>query len=445
MAVRLTKTQATATNRKKFTFSCWLKRGKLGTQENFYGSWLSGSDEIQFRFDSDDELRFLNYPTTSAGLLNTKRLFRDTSAWYHIVIAGDTTQATNTNRLKLYINGVQIPDGDFNSPGYPGQDTNFSFGTSSYSHVFGTSSATGTNDPFTGLIAHAHFTDGYTYAATDFGETDSTSGIWKPKTAPSVTYGNNGFFLKFENSGAMGTDSSGNSNTFTVSGTLTQNVDTPTNSFATINPLYYSSTGLLNGNLTATSTGNSHKNYHSSIGVDSGKWYAEMKVNSWNGSNNIMFGIVADSWDNINKTSPGDSFAGNASTGIGYGSNGQKIIANSASSYGNSFTTGDILGIALDLTNNKLYFSKNGTYQNSGVPTSGSTGTGAIDVPSGFTRLITFAHYGSQSCSMNFGQGFFGTTAVASANADGNGHGKMEYAVPTGYYTLNTKNLKEFG
>jgi len=443
-STRLEKT-FTASNRKTFTISTWIKRsGLTANNHSIYGAGTNSStdrDYLAFLADSgaEDKLYF-NAKVSSSVVAEfyTNRRFRDTSAWMHIVLAFDTTQATDTNRMKLYVNGELQT---FSSVTYPNQNRDMN--TNNTVHKIG--STVGNSYYFDGSMTHFNFIDGTAYTPTSFGEVDATSGIWKAKSSASVTYGNNGFFLKFENSGAMGTDSSGNSNNFTVSGTLTQNVDTPDNNFATINPLYYSSTGLLNGNITATSTGNSHKNYHSTIAVDSGKWYAEMKVNSWNGSNNIMFGIVADSWNNINSTSPGDNFAGNASTGIGYGSNGQKIIANSASSYGNSFTTGDILGIALDLTNNKLYFSKNGTYQNSGVPTSGSTGTGAIDVPSGFTRLITFSHYGSQSCSMNFGNGYFGTTAVASANADGNGVGKMEYAVPTGYYTLNTKNIKEFG
>ena len=135
----------------------------------------------------------------------------------------------------------------------------------------------------------------------------------------------------------------------------------------------------------------------------------------------------------------------NGTTGISYVQTGDKDVAGSRTSYGNSYTTGDIIGVAMDLDNHKLYFSKNGTYQNSGVPTSGATGTGAISIVSGHSYLASFAHYNTMVDSINFGQGYFGTTAVASANADGNGVGKMEYAVPSGYYTLNTKNIKEFG
>jgi len=437
----LSKTLGTSTNTYKGTVSLWFKKSQVSSDQVIYGNYTSGTQRGKLVLASDNKLMYYQNDGGSVTIkLETTRLFRDFSAWYHVVLSVDTTQGTASDRVKLYVNGVQ--ETVFDTETYPNQNTVFYLNANSVTNYIGQEG--NSSDYWDGSMTHIHVVDGTAYPASTFGETDSTSGIWIAKTAPSVTYGTNGFFLKFENSGAMGTDSSGNSNTFTVGGTLTQNVDTPSNNFATINPLYYSSTGLLNGNLTATSTGNSHKNYHSTIAVDSGKWYAEMKVNSWNGSNNIMFGIVADSWNNINSTSPGDNFAGNASTGIGYGSDGQKIIANSASSYGNSFTTGDILGIALDLTNNKLYFSKNGTWQNSGVPTSGGTGTGAIDAPSGFTRLITFSHYGSQSCSMNFGQGYFGTTQVASAGTAPSEGGIFEYDCPSGYQALCTKGINSF-
>ena len=132
------------------------------------------------------------------------------------------------------------------------------------------------------------------------------------------------------------------------------------------------------------------------------------------------------------------------SRGYSYNNDGQKSNNDSSASYGNSYTTNDIIGIAMDLDNGKLYFSKNGTYQNSGVPTSGSTGTGsAYDISSGYTYAPCIATYtATDKLECNFGSGFFGTTAVASANTDANGHGAMEYTVPSGYYTLNTKNNK---
>jgi len=432
----ISRTFGTPTDNNKWTFSAWVKRsGITAGQMLFYA--VNSTNENKIRFDDDDTLTLLNVISGSTdSQLNTTRKFRDTSAWYHIVAVFDSSNVTSADRQILYVNGVrETVFGTTNESAVDAASTI----NSAVAHNIGAQSS---NLYFNGNMSHVQFVDGLALAPTEFGEVDSTSGIWKLKVGSYATAGNNGFHLKMEDSSNMDLDSSSNAHTFSTTGTLTATKDNPDNNFATINPLYYSSTGLLNVNLTATSTGNSHKNYHSTIAVDSGKWYAEMKVNSWNGSNNIMFGIVADSWNNINSTSPGDNFAGNASTGIGYGSDGQKIIANSASSYGNSFTTGDILGIALDLTNNKLYFRKNNSaWENSGDPTSGSTGTGAIDVPSGFTRLITFSHYGSQSCSMNFGNGYFGTTAITSAGTNASGNGTFEYDVPTGYTALSTEGI----
>ena len=431
----LTKTNSGTGSETKATFSAWIKISNFGDDNTIFREYESSGNYISIKLKSGGIEVYGQNNSSAFVNVKTTRVLRDFNAWYHVVVAIDSTQGTAANRIKIYINGVQ--ETVLSSTTYPSSSLNCKINQNSEVQTIG---GAGSSEYFDGSLSHVHWVDGTAYAASTFGSTDSTTGEWKINTSPSVTYGTNGFFILKD--GNTITDSSPNSNNFSLGGgTLTKTEDCPSNVFATINPLYYSSTGLLNGNVTATSTGNSHKNYHSTIAVDSGKWYAEMKVNSWNGSNNIMFGIVADSWDNINKTSPGDNFAGNASTGIGYGSNGQKIIANSASSYGNSFTTGDILGIALDLTNNKLYFSKNGTYQNSGVPTSGATGTGAIDVPSGFTRLITFSHYGSQSCSMNFGNGYFGTTAVSSAGSNASGIGIFEYDAPTGYTALSTKGL----
>ena len=457
MATSLTKTNTTATNRKKFTFSCWLKRGKLGTQENFFTSIHNASNEFQFRFDSDDELRWVgSIGGSAAGLLNTKRVFRDISAWYHIVIAGDTTQATNINRLKLYINGTQIADGDFNSPGYPGQDTNFGFGTSDFNFCFGVTTPGTTNDPFTGVISHAHFIDGTAYDASTFGETDSTSGIWKPKTAPSVTYGNNGFFLKFENSGAMGTDSSGQSNTFTVSGTLTQNVDTPTNNYPTLNPLAPSQDNRTGGNGNLYTGGNSNNSWSShpaTMACESGKWYFEIKDESdWGSTSDSTrrYGIVNLGVSvNQARASATDVRFSDATSGYAYMNasgvrNGGSTIGGSTGTHP-TFAEGDFIMVAMDLDNNKLYFGKNGTWLDSGNPASGASGTGAVaTLAAGAWAAYLEVKYGSDTASINFGQGYF-RTASAGSNADANGHGKFKYTVPSGYYAICTKNIKEFG
>ena len=279
MGVSLTRTQGTPTSRKKFTFSFWYKKttvrdyGASTSDGCFFNSAYSNDNRLTFMINQEnspyDQVRLVGRNGASSVLdLRTNAQLRDPSAWYHIVAKVDTTQLTNTDRAKLYINGVEQTL-DTNS--YPNQDVELNIQYTPYLLSY-----SGSGNYVEGLITHYHYTDGYAYDASTFGETDSTSGIWKPKTAPSVTYGTNGFFLKFENSGAMGTDSSGQSNTFTVSGTLTQNVDTPSNNFATINPNQNNIANLSNGNLTATTS-----NYQwgmSTLAVNSGKWYVEMKV-----------------------------------------------------------------------------------------------------------------------------------------------------------------------
>jgi len=251
-----------------------------------------------------------------------------------------------------------------------------------------------------------------------------------------------------ENSGAMGTDSSGNSNTFTVSGTLTQNVDTPSNVFATLNVL--ASTTSQNefqyGNLEHYGTSN-WTGAVTTLGASSGKYYAEVKVTD---RDNFSVGIVTLSGtaiNNINTNNNGKVGKYVDSWGIeGSGSNLYKGNNGSSSSYGSGFSNNDIAMIALDVgtgSNGAVYFGKNGTWFDSGNP---ATGSNPAFSSLSFSDAVGFmSGLETGRVQWNFGQGYFGTTQVASANADANGHGKMEYAVPTGYYTLNTKNLKEFG
>lgn len=433
----LTKTFASSgTSDKIATISLWCKRAVTGAENSIITAGASLRDLIRFETSGALRVRLSN----GASDLTTNRLFRDVSAWYNLIIKFDTTQATASDRIKIYVNGVE--ETSFSTTTYPSQNQTLKLGTANPNHIGNDSEQT--NPYFNGSMAHFHFIDGTAYDASTFGETDSTSGIWKPKTAPSVTYGTNGFFLKMENSGAMGTDSSGNSNTFTVSGTLTQNVDTPSNNFATLNPLHKGTmlTGFTfaNGNNTFTAGSTNFPFTCSSLAVSSGKWYAEFKATA--NATQIGIGISA----------------GVASPYIGhnqydyayYGLNGN-IITNQTSNttYGTGLSTNDILGVAMDLDNNRLFFSKNGVFQNSADPTT-STGAYTITAPSSTTTGVYHFALGDEAASTpsvqcNFGQGYFGTTAVASANADANGHGAMEYAVPSGYYTLNTKNIKEFG
>ena len=441
----LTRSKSSPTSDKKGTISFWIKRSDTTSEQATIVSG-GGSIDSNIFFDTSSRLNVYDYQSGAYTFRYvTNRIFIDPAAWYHIVVRIDTTDGTAGDRVKIYVNGVQ--ETSFSTSTNPSQNLTPLFFTNTYDFWIG--SYRGSSGYTNGLYTHFHYTDGYAYDASTFGETDSTSGVWKPKVNPSVTYGTNGFFLKFENSGAMGTDSSGNSNTFAVGGgTLTQNVDTPANNFITINPLdnYYPACTFSNGN-TTVATGNNYSYCQSTIYLNKGKWYWEVKaVSKASGADEFMIGIQG-------KSATGTNSAAQANNGITYYKDGQTYgFGGGGQNYGNSYTVGDIIGVALDCDNNKLYFSKNGTFQNSGVPTSGSTGTGALaitdpnDVPQGGYSPVGGAYTNvSHTLSFNFGSGFFGTTAVASANADANGHGAMEYAVPSGYYTLNTKNIKEFG
>jgi len=430
----LTRTPSSTGNRKKWTWSGWIKKTKIGGSNNKeLMSANNGSNQFSsIFFNPADQLNYYDYTTGYSSQIITNRLFRDTSAWYHIVVAYDSAQSTSSDRIKLYVNGVQ--ETSFGTSTYPSQNYDSFMNLSSVPNYIGRE--TGTSNLYEGSMTHIHFCDSYAYDASTFGESDSVSGTWKPKTAPSVTYGTNGFFLKFENSGAMGTDSSGNSNTFTVNGTLTQNVDTPSNNFATFNPLNNNST-LTNGNLTATTDSAQKFGSSSTLGVDTGKWYWEMKVNA----TYLYTGVDYNPAEALRNNDPIRSH------GWCYNADGLVYNNGSGSSFGNTFTTNDIIGVALDATNSKLYFSKNGTWQNSGDPTSGSTGTGAVSITANETYFAVMGDGGSSvssGASANFGQGYFGTTAVASAGTAPSEGGIFEYDCPSGYQALCTKGINSF-
>jgi len=418
----LSHTMSTPTNRKKSTISAWVKKTSEGANSTIFGGGDAATDCAFLNFNTSDKLFLQSATSDSADWgITTSAVFRDSAAWYHVVAKIDTTQSTSTDRVKIYVNGnLQTVTGS-----YPSQNYDMQWSRNGEVQLVGKYPSTGIY--FNGVMAHVHFTDGYAYDASTFGETDSTSGIWKPKTAPSVTYGTNGFFLKFENSAAMGTDSSGQSNTFTVNNSVTQNIDSPSNNFATGNPLNpdgTSTTTLINGNLTH----NNNVSATGTIAVDKGKWYFEVKRQDNGGSiTNWMYCGYR----------PIDRYVGTSR--LYRSSNGDYYNGSSYSSYGASWGDGDIIGIALDYDNDKIEFYKNGVSQ--GAKTSIGLCDGTLVTP----QWQCSQSSGSPHLHANFGSGFFGTTAVASANADGNGFGAFEYAVPSGYYALCTKNIKEFG
>ena len=442
----LTKTFSTTGDRQKFTLSMWFKRGlvpignQAGTEGMLFNAYQDSGNQDQIWLQSNGTI---NYVRNNANAVTPSQMLRDPSAWYHVVFAGDTTQGSNADRLKVYINGTQAPIGQQDTIA---QNSNFGAINNAQQYTFGRRN--GSNDRyFDGSISHVHMIDGTAYDASAFGEIDSTTGQWKIKTSPSVTYGTNGFFILKD--GNSVTDQSGNSNNFTVGGgTLTKTEDNPSNVFATGNNLIGRHTNgtnlvpaLSNGNLTALADGSTWQIFKSTLGASSGKYYAEFKWISDSNTRYAYVGIYDE--DNYAEKATGYPYMGDMANGYGYYSESGDYWNNSSStSFGSSFnSSGDgIQGVAMDLDNSKLYFSKNGVWQGSGDP---SNGTGGISITANRTYTFGLQIYavGSIKYSVNFGNGYFGTTAVSSAGTNASGNGIFEYDVPTGFTALTTKGL----
>ena len=447
-SANLSRTQVSG-NRQTFTFSTWVKRSTLGTDQMLFNAGSSTDFRTMLRFGDADVLQFFNNDSTGGGVnmnLKTNRLFRDLSAWYHIVLRFDPTQSTEAHRIRLYVNGVE--ETSFSTATYPSQNAdNTQFNHGSVSSVKIGGSAYSDADYFDGYMAEVVFCDGSSLDPTSFGEYDEDSPtIWKPIDVTGLTFGNNGFYLDFENSGALGTDVSGEGHNWTANNLAAtdQSTDTCTNNFCTLNPLDRSTlssdgTTFTEGNLKTTDGSSNNLVATGTMAVTQGKWYFEVKIDAT--ASHTASGVLIvdlDGWDRSDG-------AANGSFGWLYAANGDKRNGGSSSSYGDGFSANDIIGVAIDMDNKAVYFSRNGTFQASGVPTSGSSKTNAA-----FTNLtgtITAQVYDGSSgqaheFSMNFGSAPY---SISSGNSDSEGFGNFEFSVPSGYFALCSKNLAEYG
>jgi hypothetical protein len=428
----LTKTFGSHGDRTKWTYSAWIKRSGLGSSTSLIGVG-SGSNQEHIYFSSDKIHWWIWTADAYKGRLTTNRLFRDCSAWYHLVFRFDSSNSTAGDRMRMYVNGVE--ETSFEHDINPDADRESWINSTTQQQIGASGNG---SSPFDGYMSHINFADGQSLAPTEFGETDS-NGVWKIKTSPSITYGDNGYFI-LKNGNSV-TDQSGEGNNFTVAaGTLTNDKDCPSNVFDTYNPLTIIGTDptLSNGNTKVSSTtGNHWRTTNNNIGMSSGKYYWETKVGTISGANYCRLGVVS---ENLISTLTTSAFQGNYAYGINW--DGSKLVNSTQSSY-TSIATGDIFMFALDLDNNFIYGGRNGTWINSGDPTSGGSGTNALSaVQSGQTYFISGSVYQS-SQETNFGNGYFGTTAVSSAGSNASGIGIFEYDVPTGYTALSTKGLNE--
>ena len=436
----LNKTFSSSGNRKTFTFSTWIKLSKDSGDRELFGK-ADGTDagSNEFFLLGDGRLGFGRWNDYT---LRTKRKLRDYGAWYHIVLRIDSTLSTADDRARIYINGIQ--ETDFEARNNMVQNYDHAL-NANVNHLIGAIDYSGVDQRFFGgYMAEVCFIDGQSLDATSFGEFDEDTGIWKPIDVSGLTFGTNGFYLDFEDSSALGNDVSGNDNDFTVNNltSIDQTTDTCTNNFATLNALHkVDDWSLAEGNLKFTNNSTGHRMTNSNIAVSQGKWYCEVKMTTE--AQQTRVGVIDPDKFLYN------TYIHNSGRGYAYKADDGSTRFNNGTTdanYGDTYTTGDIIGIAMDLDNHKLYFSKNGTFQDSGDPTSGATGTGsAFDLATG-----VFYSFGASTqdqgtdpvIEFNFGNPPF---SISSGNSDGNGYGNFEYSVPSGYYALNSKNLAEYG
>ena len=453
-----------STSTTTFTHSQWVKRTEIGGSQLLYMRGVAGNESVVLRFatESASYPEALQVDIGASGTNSrsyTKAAFRDTAAFYHIVLAVDTTQATATDRFKLYVNGVL--EDDYASRADPAED--FAMEVASAKHRYGAYNDTDNFAPFAGYLAECHYIDGSQVAQTEFGEFDEDSGIWKPK-AYAGSYGTGGYYLDFSDSSALGNNSAGDGTDFTLNNITAadQATDTPTNNFATLevgrNPAATFIT-FTEGNTKLTYAGSTTGYDSDGSGISnfrvntSGKWYMEFSF-AGDGDRAVV-GVVSDQGANhAADTDPTRyiMYRGNDGAVI-YNTNGSDV---SVSGAGPTYDTLDVIGIALDCDNERVSFSKNGSWiDGSGGGASNSSPTYFVDwTGHDFLTNSTgngncvfyctnYVNNGTPVIEANFGG--FTTISISSAATDGNGYGTFEYAPPTGYYALCTKNLAEYG
>ena len=440
------KTPGSSGNRRTWTFSTWFKRGNLSSSQWILDAYGGSNDEFHIYVSSGNAIGIY---TIGGGFgnnlsISTNNLVRDVSAWYHLVVRCDTTPSTASDRLRIYLNGVEATYGTYNNFTENGEGQ---VNEASTKHWLGRRNA---GDHFDGYMAETVLVDGLSLAPTSFGEFDSVSPtVWKPIDVSGLTFGTNGFYLDYEDSSNLGNDANGGTD-FTEANldATDQSTDTCTNNFATLNPLNVPTSNaptFSEGNLKTTcgTTGGAYMG-SSTIGVSSGKWYAEMKVKT---IDSILAGVSANASEDARDSSyPG---AQDDSAGILLGS-GNKYLDNNGTTHGDAFSADDILMIALDLDNNNVYFGRNGNwFDGSGnadesSPNSAISLTAAGSTADGFYFFSVGDGGGSAAAvaEWNFGSPPY---SISSGNADANGHGNFEYSVPSGYFALCSKNLAEFG
>jgi hypothetical protein len=430
----LNRTPSATSNQQKFTISTWVKLSDTSATYNNIASFGASSttDGVCYiDINSSKQLEIFMRASATEYKSITTQLFRDYSAWYNIIIAVDTTQATSTSRTRVYVNGSEITA--FSTQNAVPQNTNLLVNTSGSQNRIGASrdSGAGLQNYFNGYMSELNFIDGQQLTPSSFGASNS-SGVWYPIPYQG-TYGTNGFNLKFANSASLGTDSSGNANNFTVNNltSVDQSTDTELNNFATFNSIKFTGGTLTEGNLKFDSSSASWKTRNSTIGVSAGKWFMEFKMGTVTADQGGV-AIVSD-------LTPDGNFPASDATrspAIAYNSEGKKWVnGTGTASYFATMTSSDVIGIALDMDNGTVQFYRNGS--TTGSPINLSDAFTSANYPLFFAGAL----YNTRDMQANFGSPNYS----ANSYTDGAGYGNFSYAVPSGYYALCTKNLNTYG
>ena len=428
---KLSKSISSSGNRKTWTWSAWIKRGNIaGANMDLFGTQYTGLAKGGLYIDTSERLYYSQYEAGGASNnvgIRTNRVFRDTSAWFHVCLIWDTTDSTGDDRIRLYINGTRETslgvntNPSLNLDGVVNLNTHDLFVGGEVSTLF-----------FDGYMCEVVFIDGQALTPDNFGEFDEdTPTVWKPKDVSGLTFGTNGFYLDFEDSSNLGNDANGGTD-FTESNLAAtdQSTDTCTNNFCTLNPLYnaYVDPTFSEGNLKITQS-SSWAGAKATMGVSTGKWYWEIKLT----------GTMSDHQHGVQQENVNESAQNPQNTTgstVFYNHDGGEMNtdgSNTSADYG-TFSSGDIMGLALDMDA--------GSYGQITIYKNGSAIVSDFNLVSSSTTVMPFASIGNSTAEYNFGSPSF---AISSGNSDGNGYGNFEYSVPSGFYSLCTKNLAEYG
>ena len=444
----LSRTQGTPTDIDKYTISVWFKRSALfnGSYQNIIGTdHQSVREAIRFNDDADSLTWDFKNASNTKSNITPNQLFRDVASWYNLVCIFDSANGTANLRRRIFLNGTEITS--FAAVTYNAQNEDGNLNKGGQNIVIGIPAAA--NNFFSGYMSEFVFVDGQALTPDgNFGEFDEDSGIWKPIDVSGLTFGTNGFYLDFEDSANLGNDANGGTDLTEVNlAAIDQSTDTCTNNFATLNPLdnFFAGSTLAEGNCKVTYLSGSGKYGYNTgtIALTSGKWYHEIKIVQSAGSNYNMFGIEEDVCQSV-----GHEYLSSSTGYVLNGNNGKIIARGTEVTYGNATAVNDIIGVYIDLDNNKLYFAENGTIMNSGT---GQTIAAASATKHGY-YFVLGGDYSSGTVGIhefNFGNPIF----TGTDKTDANGYGSFEYDPSAGtfdsaskdFYALCTKNLAEYG